>query len=332
MKQASAQSEKGAALLIVLLLVATLSVVSLTIVQTVGQAYRVGLHSSARSQALWYAMGTETLATSRLTQLMKLSEGKLSRNMEGLNEPFTFVIDGGSLTVQVADYSNCFNLNSLGQVTEEAGENTSNAVSPALFYEHLLGALEIDTSLIPNLVAGVEDWIDADTRPRLTGAETSYYATLPQPYAPGDSLMATPQELLGIKGYTPDIFRRIRPFVCALPGKTPGVFNVNTLNANHAPLLVPVFGNEIDVEKIRTELEAGSNVTFKSASEFLALPTFALITPEKRQDQFLGIDSTYFRLTGEVVYLDTLTRYEAVFVRNDANKITLVRRRLGVDE
>ncbi len=330
MKVRNASSERGAALLIVLLLVATISVLALSIVQAVSTAYNAALVSSSRSQVLWFAFGAEDLASTKLSALSKVSEGKITSQTPGLNQPLTFDLPGGQLHALFQDASNCFNLNSLAQTSEEA--EAAGAISAEQYYKDFLVAVGFDTSQSVQLTAALQDWLDLDNQPRSNGAETSYYATLETPYASGNTLLVSETELRAVKGYSQEVFRRIRPYVCARPDKVIGLYNVNTLRPAHAPLLVPVFANEINAESLENELRAVEGVEFDSASSFLEIQAFAAIAPDKRLDELLGVSSNYFRLTGEVVYLDAVTSYEAVFARSKANEVELLRRRLGVDE
>jgi Type II secretion system (T2SS), protein K len=49
------------------------------------------------------------------------------------------------------------------------------------------------------------DWLDPDTEPREFGAENEYYSTLEPPYAVKNAPLATVEELLRVRGVTPDL-------------------------------------------------------------------------------------------------------------------------------
>ncbi|MFC6197425.1 type II secretion system minor pseudopilin GspK [Ponticaulis profundi] len=325
-----ARSERGAALLIVLLLVATLSVLSLAIVQTVTHAYRLSGLSSSRSQALWLAVGVEDFAKVKLQQALQLTEGKLDRRTPGLDEPLVVPVEGGEIRAVISDASNCFNLNSLVQ-SEEALSNP-DVVDAGAFYLAMLEALQIDPTQAREMLAATQDWIDADNAPRSFGAETSFYASQEKPYAAGNTYLASPQEVLAIRGYSPEVFRRIRPLICTLPNDQVGQFNINMLTPDQAPLLAPVFAGVVSIDSIYGQLEAQQGRSFADTEEFFAQPMFAVVDPEQRLDSLLSVEAHLFRLRGEVVYLDTVSSYEAIFERGQSGAIRLLRRRLGVDE
>jgi general secretion pathway protein K len=59
---------------------------------------------------------------------------------------------------------------------------------------------------IETIVDSILDWRDCDDEEHLNGAETKYYHGLPRPYAAKNNFFDSPDELMRIKGVTPDIF------------------------------------------------------------------------------------------------------------------------------
>ncbi|MCP4191458.1 MAG: general secretion pathway protein GspK [Planctomycetaceae bacterium] len=74
---------------------------------------------------------------------------------------------------------------------------------------------EVDTSgrgllmqmpgMTVDIADAILDWIDEDDEPRQYGAEIDYYSSLPQPYAPKNGPLETLEELLLVRGVTPDL-------------------------------------------------------------------------------------------------------------------------------
>lgn len=83
------------------------------------------------------------------------------------------------------------------------------------------------------------DWI------AVTGesAYDKYYAELARPYRAPHKLMVSPSELLLVKGFTPDIYRTLQPYITALP--TPTQTNVQTASVPVLVTLGPTFTVEI---------------------------------------------------------------------------------------
>ncbi|MDG2380800.1 MAG: type II secretion system protein GspK [Pirellulaceae bacterium] len=74
---------------------------------------------------------------------------------------------------------------------------------------------EVDTSgrgllmqlpgMTVDIADAILDWIDEDDDSREYGAEIDYYSSLPQPYAPKNGPLETLEELLLVRGVTPDL-------------------------------------------------------------------------------------------------------------------------------
>jgi general secretion pathway protein K len=91
------------------------------------------------------------------------------------------------------------------RVTDEGGKISLNASQENLL-RLVLTNLGLDMDAAGALTDSILDWIDQDDEHRLNGAETEYYEGLPRPYlaknAPFDAL----EELLLVKGVTPELF------------------------------------------------------------------------------------------------------------------------------
>jgi general secretion pathway protein K len=125
-------------------------------------------------------------------------------------------VEGAVVTGHIEDMQGRFNLNNLikdGKLSPLDMER----------FQRLLTIVGLD----PNLADAVVDWIDADsdvTQP--AGAEDPQYLRADVPYRAANRLMVSISELLLVQGFTADVYRKIEPFVCALPART--AINVNT--------------------------------------------------------------------------------------------------------
>lgn len=59
----------------------------------------------------------------------------------------------------------------------------------------------------------IVDWRDADSMPLTGGAEVPYYTSLTVPYSCHNGDVTVVEELLLVKGMTPELFARIRPYI-----------------------------------------------------------------------------------------------------------------------
>src|SRR3546814_7515548 len=92
-------------------------------------------------------------------------------------------------------------------------------------------------------------------------------------YLPANGKMADVSELRAVRGVTPKIYARLRPWVCALPVTDPVKLNVNTLAPEQAPLVAMLLPGEITIAEARAVLAArpaggyGSSVRFWEARQ-----------------------------------------------------------------
>lgn len=129
-----------------------------------------------------------------------------------------YPVGDGSVTVRIEDQNGKLGINAL------VNGNTPVALMVDRFYR-LFTALELDDLGDPaELTAALIDWLDSgDTSyPMIltdgvdlpvAGAEAAYYQGLSQPYAIKNGRLETLDELMLIKGFTPDVLRRILPHV-----------------------------------------------------------------------------------------------------------------------
>ena len=104
-----------------------------------------------------------------------------------------------------------FNLNSL--VVLEGGELKTDPLAVARF-ERLLELLEME----PKWANIIADWIDTDVQPNFPdGAEDPTYTGLTPPYRTANMPLTRASELLALAGFGLERYRKLEPFVTALP-------------------------------------------------------------------------------------------------------------------
>jgi general secretion pathway protein K len=178
-----------------------------------------------------------------------------------------FPVEGGVLQGQIVDAQACFNLNAINQ---GAGEPTSMPY-PAKVFLQLLKNLEVDSLQAAQVTAALRDWIDSDSEPGLGGAEDEVYMALDVPYLPANQPMQDVSELRTVYGVDADLYRRLLPYVCALPKQTLLV-NINTLHESQAPLLAALFLAELDPVEAEQVLQQRPREGWGSVEVFLTMP------------------------------------------------------------
>jgi len=156
------------------------------------------------------------------------SNGKLRNLLAGRED---VDLADGTCSITVAEESGKLNLNLL-KTSEGAPDRTR--IDQMLRLIDLLNRRDFEVPPISyGIVPAIIDWIDSDEETACLpfimngnlGAESSYYAGLDRPYRARNAPLDTTEELLLIRGITPDIFERIRDYVTV---KGEGKININS--------------------------------------------------------------------------------------------------------
>jgi general secretion pathway protein K len=144
------------------------------------------------------------------------------------------------------------------------------------------------------------DWIDSDSNDGPLGAEDGVYRSMSTSYLAANRKMADVSELRAVRGVTPKIYARLKPWICVLPVAEPVKLNVNTLAPEQASLVAMLLPGEIGIADARAALAArpaggsGSSVRFWEAR---ALERF---DPPSDVAEQAGVNSRWLALTTKV--------------------------------
>ena len=259
-------SERGAALLSVLLLVAVMAVVAAVMLERLNLATRLAANSQAMAQARYYAISAESLATARSASLVKLDPNRTVDPRGLLGREFAMPLAAGTVAVRIEDAGNCFNLNSLVE-----GDEGNYVLRPAGLAQlrALMEGLAIPQAEAIPLSDAIADWIDSNDLPLPNGVEDEHYRALPTPYRTAGRLIVDPSEVRAVRGMTPAYYARLRPWLCALPGSQLSPLNVNTLRPDQARLLAMLSPTTIDVRRAQSIIAARPAGGLASAADFL---------------------------------------------------------------
>jgi general secretion pathway protein K len=215
------QDQRGFALVLVLLVTALLTALT---AEFINEVY---VDTSARQN---YVDGQQAslLAESGITGGIKLLQSTLSsQRYTSLLDPWArpLKIDdpAGSLQVIIEEESGKLNLNYLVSANGSVAEP----------YHGMLARLLQKLKLPPDLAESATDWIDQDDQPTAAGAETNYYQGLRPPYGAKNGKLDTVEELLLVRGWTPESLEKLRPSVTVYADQ-PGYFTA-AVNVNTAP-------------------------------------------------------------------------------------------------
>lgn len=168
-------------------------------------------------------------------------------------------------------------------------------------YLRLLRELELDESLAETLA----DWLDADDEPRPLGAESvDHYMNLNPGYASRDGRLKSLEELLLVKGYTPEVFRKLAPYVTIY---TMGPINLNTAQK---PLL-QALSEDMTESMVDELMEYRLTEPLKHASKLTEVPGFSSAVSASLQI-FTGTTSMTYRVVSRATVGESVREAETV--------------------
>lgn len=293
-----AERERGAALLTVLLIVAVISVIAATALERLRLATRLTGNVVAIDQSRSYAMAAEALTVTRIDRLLSQNAARVTLAGGWSGWPYALVVPGGVVTATITDGGNCFNLNGLVQKAPD-GRLVTRPESIRQF-TRLMRLVGINEQLGTPIAAATADWIDSDNDPQPQGAEDSHYTGGDAGYRTAGAMMGDPSELRAVAGVTPEIYAKIRPWLCALPIAEPARINVNTLEPEQAPLLAMLLPDTLDVGRAHALLLERPPQGFTSTFEFWKLPARSGITADPAATEQTDVTTRWFALTTKV--------------------------------
>ncbi|HEX8379277.1 MAG TPA: type II secretion system minor pseudopilin GspK [Allosphingosinicella sp.] len=229
-------SERGAALLAVLVLVVIMAAIAAGAFERLRLSTAMAMNGAALDQARAYALGVEDLLALRIDDLAGQDAYVTTLAGDWNGTARRIPLPGeGSATATIRDGGNCFNLNSLVQ-----GDVAATLVQRPAAIEQFVGLMVVIGLPEPaarRVAAATADWIDSDSDTSAQGAEDGAYTGGEPAYRTGNTLLADPSELRAVNGVSADIYRQLRPYICALPAADMSPINVNTLLPRDAPLL-----------------------------------------------------------------------------------------------
>jgi len=116
-----------------------------------------------------------------------------------------YEVGDGVVSITIEDHDGRLNLNRL--VTSQG--NTDVVIKERLL--RLFEVLEINDGA--ELTAALIDWLDPDSDPEDLGAESDYYQGLAAPYPAKNGPFDELQELLQVRGFTPERLKLLKPHV-----------------------------------------------------------------------------------------------------------------------
>lgn len=295
-------NERGAALLTVLLLVAVMAVIAATALDRLTLATRIAGSAATVDQGRAYSFAAEQIALRRVADLVGRDPAKLTLAGNWLGREFILPLPGGTGSARLTDANNCFNLNSL--VAETVPGRFSQRSGAMRQFGALMVLLGVDAAQAQAIAGAAADWIDSDSNDGPLGAEDNFYRSLPGAYLAANRKMADISELRAVRGMTPKIYARLKPWICVLPVTDPVRLNVNTLAPEQAPLVAMLLPGELTLADARAALAARPAGGYGSSVRFWQSGPLAQFDPPTEVAEQAGVTSRWLALTTNVTMGD----------------------------
>ena len=124
-------------------------------------------------------------------------------------------------------------------ITDESGKVDINTVSDVVL-KNLLISIGVQEEEVDMIVDSIMDWKDPDDFHRLSGVESDYYMSLPNPYKAKNANFDAVEELLLVKGVTPEIL-----YGSASGGGKRGLIDIVTVNSKRSKINVNAAPKEV---------------------------------------------------------------------------------------
>ncbi len=195
---------RGVALIMVLWVMAILSVMALEF--SFAMRTEINITKNHKEDLQRYAMA-EGGVQRAITELIYKNDARLQQSRRTLSldleeippEQREWVADGRSYTLPF-DQGSCEI-----RIMSEAGKVNINIVSEVLLRK-IIGQLGLEGEARDVVVDSILDWRDPNDFYRANGAENDYYLSLKEPYYCKNGNLDSIEELLLIRGITPDLF------------------------------------------------------------------------------------------------------------------------------
>jgi general secretion pathway protein K len=302
------RTQRGVALVMVLLIVAMATTIAAFMAQQQGFWQREMENGRDRAQARRIAEAGIDWARAVLADDAVVSPGvDNAKEMWAMQLP-AIPVEGGEVQGTIIDQQGLFNLNNL------VSNGTASANDLARF-QRLLTALGLPQELGGALV----DWEDANSETSTNGAEDEYYMNLPQPYRCANRPLSDIGELSWVKGFDASTIKKLQPFVSVLPESGTAV-NINFAPAEVLMAILP----GLRLEQARQIVTDIKTTPFKNTSDFL-LQLPKNVTQDSTMN--ISVSSKYFMVTGYATQGDGASAAHAL-LRRDSTWATQVRKSL----
>jgi general secretion pathway protein K len=314
--------QRGVALVTAVLIVALATLLAVDVGFKGYLDQRRTANTFAQDQSFEVALGGEAWASDSLRR-----DKLQSPNTDDFTEEWATPIPpiplediGGEFEGQLEDLQGRFNLNNLVRY-DGSGQSIVDPESVKRL-ERLLEFLELE----PKWAGFIADWIDSNTNPEFpNGAEDTVYTGLSPPYRTANMPITRTSELLALPEFGIERYKKLAPFITALPAGTP----INLCTAS-AELLDAIVDGRREFTVARDSMkQTRQQRCFPNKDEFEQ----PLSIDQKRQlndADVIGETSAYFLATIWVTLgTHRFTLYSLLYRTDGSNQVRPILRSYG---
>lgn len=322
------KKRKGAALIVVLLLAATLSLVAFSIAETTSRSAERASGLRVRNESIWLALGVEQLTLAAVKAGTAAAPRRLTGVEPWIGKPLTLPLEGGSARVVIVDATRCINLNSL--VESRAGGRVESSKAGAAMFTALVAAVRPEGVASESaLAAAVTDWIDPDAFSEPQGAEDGAYLSQRVPHRTGGTPFSDVTELRAVRGMSAAGLLELRRMVCAVPGPSQLQINVNMLRPEDAPLLIAVTEGAVSAAEADAVIADRPPGGYETAAAFWDHPVFSQKKLGENVRGRAATTSRFLEAQAAVNHGGQTLDLTLLIEVSQSGKARVVRRRLG---
>ena len=309
-----ADSQRGVALLTILLLVVSITVVAGAMLASQKIAIRRSGLLFDQNQLLQDIDAGQQLAVTMIRADANLNDTDSTQDIWAKPVP-PYTLGAHSIGIEIRDEASRFNINNLYQ----NGAVDSNALA-------VLQRLLTQLNLAPDIAIAVLDYQDADSEVYQDGGDESTVYNQQSNSSVDNDLpnqrLVNIDQLQNVKGINAEVLAVLRPYITVVPHYLP--INMNTAS----PVILAALIDGATSQQMQTIVDLREKQVFESIDEIWQLPILGSLNEKQRKAlaPLLAVDSQAF--TALITATDNATvgqarqRYATIMISKTATDVT----------
>jgi general secretion pathway protein K len=312
------RSQRGIALLAVMLGIALMTLVVMDFTTTAALGYLSAANQANELRAYYLARSSVSVGLALLAQDARtdsMSQNPIDTLQDVWAVPYPpMPVDGGTASLEIVDEARKININQIVVTQSATGADVGQ---PDQIHVQILGRLFEILGISTDIIPAIIDWIDPDSiESPGGGAEADYYMQLIPPYMPRNGPMPTIGDLKMVRGIDDATFNVLRQFLTVSPEDQ---VNANTASPQVLAALEPEL--ESDPKLVQEIVTIRASQPFTKVTDVANLPgmgTFA-----SQLTNLLTVRSQFFTVAGMGNYAGSRKIVYSTFYRQLNGTATL---------